>query len=238
MDESNEGIRLDHESAIITNELIVAEEGRHKSKKKKKGWRNKFAEKFGDFSVKQAREKITTEDLAMTDSLTGLYNRRYFIETLKNEMAQAKRANSPLSLISFDIDFFKAVNDSYGHLAGDEVLRDLGKLIKSSTREGDVACRFGGEEFMILLPDTHISDDVGGNRDKGAKALAERLRESVKSKIKIKGVKEEDNKIAISVGVVMWDEKESLLSLFDRVDKLMYEAKEGGRDKVVTQPLE
>lgn len=117
-----------------------------------------------DGEIRRAHEELKTQfaanqelqqqlqELATRDELTGLYNRRYLEETLAREVATAARQNTPLSLILLDIDYFKTINDTYGHAAGDETLRLLGELLVSRTRAGDVACRYGGEEFVVLLP--------------------------------------------------------------------------------------
>src|SRR5262249_40958958 len=107
---------------------------------------------------------------ANTDSLTGIYNRHFFHESIAKELARASRHQSRLSLLFFDIDGFKALNDTYGHQKGDQVLRHVATIIKSSLRTHDIACRYGGDEFICILPDTHYYF---------AMVIAERIRRTV-----------------------------------------------------------
>lgn len=97
----------------------------------------------------------TLREQAIRDALTGLYNLRFLTESMKREIAQATRDRVPLSVVLMDIDHFKEFNDTYGHKAGDEVLQALGKILSSKTRAGDIACRYGGEEFMVIMPSAH-----------------------------------------------------------------------------------
>lgn len=97
----------------------------------------------------------TLREQAIRDALTGLYNLRFLTESMKREIAQATRDMVPLSVVLMDIDHFKVFNDTYGHKAGDEVLQALGKILSSQTRAGDIACRYGGEEFMVIMPSAH-----------------------------------------------------------------------------------
>lgn len=97
----------------------------------------------------------TLREQAIRDALTGLYNLRFLTESMKREIAQATRDKVPLSVVLMDIDHFKVFNDTYGHKAGDEVLQALGKILSSKTRAGDIACRYGGEEFMVIMPSAH-----------------------------------------------------------------------------------
>ncbi|MBN1149043.1 MAG: GGDEF domain-containing protein, partial [Anaerolineales bacterium] len=107
--------------------------------------------------LRQTSEIVQRETMdKMRDPLTGLYNRRYLEDALVRELAQAVRGGYPLSLVMLDIDRFKAVNDSYGHAAGDRVLQALGDLLRRHVRRGDLACRYGGEEFVVILPSTPL----------------------------------------------------------------------------------
>jgi PleD family two-component response regulator len=103
------------------------------------------------------RLQVALQELAVRDSLTGLYNRRYLDETLEREVSRARREGIPLSLVMLDIDYFKRVNDTYGHQVGDEVLRTLAATLSADIRAEDVACRYGGEEFLILLPNMPLA---------------------------------------------------------------------------------
>ena len=110
------------------------------------------------------------QEMAIEDKLTGLYNRRHFQDMLDNEMARDRRYGHKLVLAMMDLDHFKRINDTYGHTTGDKVLKTIGKIVKKSFRENDVACRYGGEEFAILMPDLDLEK---------AKLVCDRLREKV-----------------------------------------------------------
>ena len=161
--------------------------------------------------------KKRLEQITITDPLTGVYNRRYFHTKIAHEMYNADRYNHPLSLIMYDIDFFKKVNDTYGHGTGDEVLKEYANFIKSLLRGSDSLCRIGGEEFMIILPYIGINE---------AKKVAEKLRSAVENYKKIVPV-------TMSFGVTEYIKGESEDSLFKRVDDALYKAKESGRNRVV-----
>jgi len=171
--------------------------------------------------VASAIEKGRLYNLAVEDGLTKLYVVRHFKEILSLEMAKAQRYKRPLSIIISDIDHFKAVNDTYGHLAGDFVLKEAANVFKSTCREGDIAGRYGGEEFIILLPET---DREGGVE------FAERLRKL------IEGLTLEYNNIklniTISFGVAEFNNEISPAGLIKRADEALYVAKETGRNKV------
>ncbi|MCF8088895.1 MAG: diguanylate cyclase [Desulfotignum sp.] len=159
------------------------------------------------------------EKQATTDALTGIFNRMKFNGSLTNEIQRAQRYSTPLSLIIFDIDHFKRVNDSYGHLAGDAVLKNLTQLVVSTLRETDIFARWGGEEFVIQTPETTLD---------GAIKLAEKLR----SKIETHDFSEPE-KITTSFGVTTLKKGDNTISLINRADEALYRAKEGGRNQVV-----
>lgn len=159
------------------------------------------------------------EKQATTDALTGIFNRMKFNKSLTNEIQRAQRYSTPLSLIIFDIDHFKQVNDTYGHLAGDTVLKNLAGLVVSNLREIDVFARWGGEEFVIQTPET--------NPD-GAIKLAEKLRSKIE-----KHDFSEPEKITTSFGVTTFKKGDNTVSLLNRADEALYRAKEGGRNQVV-----
>ncbi|WP_206707978.1 PAS domain S-box protein [Koleobacter methoxysyntrophicus] len=156
--------------------------------------------------------------LSITDVLTNAYNRRYFIQKLEEEIERSKRANRKFSLIMLDIDRFKSINDRFGHNAGDLVLRNTAKLIKNRTRKIDTLARWGGEEFVILLPDTTV---------KNAARLAEELRESL-SRMDIPYV----GHVTASFGVAGYCPGDTVDTLVQRADNHMYEAKAAGRNCV------
>lgn len=166
---------------------------------------------------------------ATLDALTGFYNRRQLEERIKQETASAKRQKRPLCAIMSDIDFFKHVNDTYGHAVGDLVLKTVSKVFKTQLREYDVAGRYGGEEFAVLLPFTNIDD---------AQMVAQRLRKAVENKkIDISKInpdaQEKIISVTISLGVYQYKIGDSEKDLLQNADKALYEAKETGRNKVV-----
>jgi len=162
------------------------------------------------------------QEMAITDSLTDLYNRRYFYMILDNEFERAKRYQTPLSLIMMDIDHFKTVNDEFGHLVGDDVLRSMSEICKELLRQSDNMFRYGGEEFMIILP---------GTKQEEAFNVAERIRATIEKAVII--TKKGNVKITISIGVSEYGEKYSEPSEFiESADRTMYEAKKAGRNCV------
>lgn len=164
---------------------------------------------------------------ATLDALTNLNNRRQFEVRLKQEIATTKRQNNPLCALMIDIDFFKRVNDTYGHASGDAVLRKVASIIKEELRESDIPSRYGGEEFAVLLPYTHIKE---------AQIVAERLRKAVeKTQIEINSDNNDSGfiNVTISMGLAEFNREETGKELFERADKALYNAKESGRNRVV-----
>jgi len=170
--------------------------------------------------TEEERIKIKLTKLTTMDDLTGIFNRYYFNKTLAHEIERAHRYKLNLSLVSFDIDHFKKVNDTYGHDVGDVVLQVLAKKILENIRTTDLLCRVGGEEFSIIMPETPL--DEAGN-------FAERLRHEVESLV----FKEFKHNITISLGVVMLQEAESLQEIYKRADEALYLVKNTGRNRVV-----
>ncbi len=160
--------------------------------------------------------------LMMTDALTGTYNRRFFNEACEAEVLRAKRYKRPLSLLMFDIDHFKKINDQYGHIVGDSVLRQLAKLVKPRLRNVDIYARVGGEEFAILVPEVDLP---------GTRVVAEKLRAVVESAVFV--VEKATFGATISVGCATLTEDGTSESLYRRTDELLYAAKQGGRNRVV-----
>lgn len=162
------------------------------------------------------------ETVANYDSLTGLLNRASLIQRMRLEASRSSEDSSPLSGIMIDVDFFKNINDSYGHLAGDAVLRGLGKCIRSQLRKEDYAGRYGGEEFFLILTGTDIDQ---------ALSIAGRIRSSVKElSVQIEG--QESLSVTISLGVTLYRLGENISEWIARADAAMYRSKETGRDSI------
>lgn len=164
------------------------------------------------------------EQLAIVDDLTGLYNRRMYDRILNTEISRAQRHGRSLSVLLIDIDHFKSVNDSHGHAAGDEVLRKLALLLKESVRPENSVCRYGGEEFAVIVPELGIEP---------ARELAERLRDVIEHTVfGLAGRK--DLNITVSIGVAAFPEMaRSAEELTKAADVALYAAKEGGRNRVL-----
>ena len=180
-------------------------------------------------TINRANTYSTILQYATLDALTNLNNRRQFETRLGQEISIAKRQNNPLCAMMIDIDFFKGVNDKYGHAAGDEVLRTVAGIIKESLRESDIPARYGGEEFAVLLPFTKIDE---------AKIVGERLRRAVEARritIYQDTPEAKDINVTISMGLAQFDNEESGEVLFERADKALYDAKESGRNRVCVE---
>jgi diguanylate cyclase (GGDEF)-like protein len=169
-----------------------------------------------------AIERSRLERLSVTDSHTRAFNRRYLVPRLEEEMARSGRNGAPLSLALMDLDHFKDVNDEHGHAAGDRVLREFADRVRTATRVQDGLVRWGGEEFVLVMPDTDAAR---------ALQVAERIREGLASDpIAVsEGVVVEQT---VSIGVSTWDGAESAGALVERADRAMYAAKRAGRDRV------
>jgi diguanylate cyclase (GGDEF)-like protein len=176
-----------------------------------------------NMTISVYQEKL--EDMASTDSLTGAYNRRAFDIIIGQTLKDAVRNKTDISLIMFDIDHFKETNDRFGHSAGDAVLGIITKIANSCLRSSDVICRWGGEEFLILLKQCDINK---------AFDIAEKIRMAVGN---IPALYEgREINATISLGVAQYRELESEESLFSRVDKALYEAKNQGRNRSISIP--
>ncbi len=167
--------------------------------------------------IKVLSERLST--IAYTDSLTHIYNRLHFAHFLDSEIDKVRRYGGTFSIIFFDLDYFKDVNDNFGHLAGDEVLEKITEIVAKANRSADIFARYGGEEFIILTPETNLS---------GALIHAERLRNDIEQ-YEFDGV----GHISSSFGVTEFNaEKDDVDSLLERADKALYMAKEYGRNRV------
>jgi len=162
--------------------------------------------------------------LTIIDGLTGIHNKRFLIEFLDRELARTTRHRRPLSVVLFDIDHFKQINDEHGHLAGDATLREMATAVKQAIRKEELIARYGGEEFIIVLPET--------NKD-GAFLMAKRVRELVeKHPFQFEG---KTFHVTVSLGVVTTEGDENLTpnDLIKMADEKMYQAKNAGRNRVV-----
>jgi diguanylate cyclase (GGDEF)-like protein len=160
--------------------------------------------------------------MTIVDGLTQIHNKRALFEALEKELMRARRYERDLSLLMFDIDFFKRINDQYGHLAGDHVLRELARVVQERIRREEVFARYGGEEFVILLPETPLP---------GAAALAENLRARVANHAFV--FQGERIPVTVSIGTALLGENDKVASdLIQRADEKLYEAKRGGRNRV------
>ena len=170
-------------------------------------------------AIGNARRYGEARQLADTDALTGLHNRRTFHETLSREVARAQRYGRTLALIVLDLDDFKVVNDTYGHLAGDAVLAEVGERLRSVARSADVACRIGGEEFAVILPESGLAD---------AEAFYQRLANAISTR-----PISEIGSVQFSAGIGELRPDDDSVSLFERADHSLYDAKRAGKNRAV-----
>jgi diguanylate cyclase (GGDEF)-like protein len=170
-------------------------------------------------AIENARRFREARQLADLDALTGLHNRRYFHEMLGREVARAHRYDRRLSLIVFDVDDFKAVNDRVGHLTGDAVLAEMAERVRSVVRSADIPCRIGGDEFAVLLPESGVEE---------AQQLSERLQATVASRPIVQA-----GRLDVSAGVAELRQADDPSSLFERADEALYRAKEAGTGRVI-----
>ncbi len=158
--------------------------------------------------------------LSVTDGLTGLYNHRYFQEHLETELSRAQRYDRALSLIIIDLDNFKEINDTYGHLRGDKILKNVSRYLKKAVRRADTVCRYGGDEFCVILPETP---------KEGAMALGERIRKGMSREGSAPG----EVSVKVSLGVSSYpDDGVDLKGIIGKADGALYRAKEEGRDRI------
>ncbi len=163
-----------------------------------------------------------TKELSITDALTGLYNRRHFEQCADREFLRATRYKSDLTFAIVDIDFFKKINDTYGHLCGDKILKEVAFLLNESFRKTDIVFRYGGEEFVIILTETNAE---------AARIPLERLREKIESNTF--KFKTQDLKVTISLGYSSdVEEAEDAVELLSFADSALYRAKENGRNQI------
>jgi diguanylate cyclase (GGDEF)-like protein len=170
-------------------------------------------------AVDNAKRFLEARQLADLDALTSLHNRRYFHDTLAREVARAQRYDRKLALIVFDIDDFKAVNDRIGHLAGDSVLADAAERVRDVVRSADIACRVGGDEFAVILPESTLAD---------ADQLYRRIQAAVSARPIMHA-----GRLHLSAGVAELRPDDVATTLFERADAALYRAKNAGKDQIV-----
>ncbi|QPC88160.1 diguanylate cyclase [Mesorhizobium sp. NBSH29] len=163
----------------------------------------------------------TFEQAALTDALTGMQNRRYFDDALREYIEEFRRIDKPIGLMILDLDHFKQVNDTHGHDVGDEVLRAVASCLRDMTRYHDVVARLGGEEFAVVAP--NMDEDM-------LMKLAERIRKAIASMAVLTG--NVRLKITTSVGLAVWDQREDADEFYRRADRRLYQAKRLGRNRV------
>jgi diguanylate cyclase (GGDEF)-like protein len=184
---------------------------------------------FAFLLMHKERADRETYELATTDSLTAVYNRRTFKELAEPQLSRSRRAEMPVSLLMLDLDHFKRINDTYGHLGGDDVLKAFAALVRSCLRKEDLLARYGGEEFVVLLPSASQAQ---------ALSLGERIREGVAAR------SFDANghlvRVTVSIGIASegGDTLPSLEAMLGRADEALYQAKNEGRNRVVALPME
>ncbi len=174
--------------------------------------------------VVELRQSIAElSNLVRTDPLTGIANYRYFFQALEQEIERTQRSGQPTSLIMLDIDFFKKVNDQWGHEAGNQALIHLSRLLQQTVRKLDIPCRYGGEEFAVILPDTNLAACL---------PVAERIRQMIEvSPLNVDG---QPLHMTVSLGISTFSDGQetSVEDLVKQADKYLYQAKESGRNRV------
>jgi diguanylate cyclase (GGDEF)-like protein len=174
-------------------------------------------------AIANAHRFREARELADLDALTGLHNRRYFHETLAREVARAQRYGRRLALVVFDLDDFKAINDRIGHLAGDAVLAEIAERVRGVVRTADIACRVGGDEFAVILPESSMED---------ADQLYHRVRGAVSSRAVVQA-----GRLNLSAGIAELTEDDDPTTFFERADEALYRAKELGKGQLVEAAL-
>jgi diguanylate cyclase (GGDEF)-like protein len=179
--------------------------------------------KRAEEALRESEKKY--RELSIIDDLTQLYNSRYFHQQLRMEIDRVNRYGQPLTLLLLDLDDFKRFNDAYGHVEGDQVLMRLGEVVKRCLRKTDFAYRYGGEEFTILLPMTTGADGA---------ITAERIRSEFKKET-FSPVLGQDVHVTVSIGLAQYKPQEDMQVFVHRVDQLMYQAKENGKNRVCSE---
>lgn len=177
--------------------------------------------KLRAMTVSLSARSQTLEQAALTDGLTGMQNRRYFDDALREYLQEFRRIDRPVGLMILDLDHFKQVNDTHGHDVGDEVLRAVATCLRGMTRYHDVVARLGGEEFAVVTPNMDVELLA---------RFAERIRKAIANLSIMSG--NVRLKVTTSVGLAVWDHKESAEDFYRRADRQLYEAKKQGRNRV------
>ena len=164
--------------------------------------------------------------LSITDDLTRLYNSRHFFKQLEAEIERTNRYGHPLSLLIIDLDDFKLYNDTYGHIAGDRVLKNVGEILRKSLRKTDSAYRYGGEEFAVILPESEGDETLH---------FADRIRQAFESQASL-AQPEESMGVTVSIGVAQYIRPEDITAFIKRTDKNMYIAKNSGKNRIFYRP--
>jgi diguanylate cyclase (GGDEF)-like protein len=211
--------------------LLYIEQGNYSGSKAHAQMENKYdqhiaatAAKLSALSLANIQHHESLKNFAIYDSLTGLFNRRYMEETLKREISRVTRNKEPLGLIMIDIDHFKQFNDTYGHTAGDMLLKSIGDFFRDGIRREDIACRYGGEEFVLILPGSSLENTF---------RRAEQLHEYIK-RVRVRHRGGFISSVQVSMGVVVFSEHgNSAELLLESADKALYKAKSLGRNRIV-----
>ncbi len=175
--------------------------------------------------LKQTLEEVQRQ--SMTDSLTKVYNRKFFDQTIDKKIAESRETGENMCLVMTDIDHFKNFNDTFGHQTGDQVLRLVAMTLKSNTKGRDLVCRYGGEEFVIILPNTTLE---------GAVIISDKIRKAIQAKELLKrSTNEKLGRITASFGVAQLSEKDTATTLIERADTALYSAKRNGRNRVLAE---
>jgi diguanylate cyclase (GGDEF)-like protein len=190
--------------------------------------RIRAAKRIVDLQQELLETNKRLERLSITDGLTRLYNYRYFQDELSRAFEESQRYGRPLSLAIVDLDFFKKINDTYGHAVGDEVLKTVSRIFQDSIRSTDVAARYGGEEFAVMMPETELGDAI---------TFAEKIRELVESTSVTTQAGEVRVTVSIGVASVPHAKIRAAKELVVAADKALYRAKRGGRNQVHAEAL-
>ncbi|WP_368484274.1 GGDEF domain-containing protein [Thalassospira lucentensis] len=227
---------IDTASNTLSDEDISLEDTRavtEKLSKVSKTARNRygnFSSDLGEYHQEVRRVRSELELVrrdAMTDTLTGIANRKNFDTSLRHAVTTTMETGAELSLLMIDIDHFKAFNDNFGHRTGDGVLKAVARVLRNSTKGADTVARYGGEEFAIILPDTSLEN---------AEKLANKLRDNVSAQQIInKKTGKTFGKLTVSIGLTNYRLGENILEFVDRADNALYEAKQSGRNTCVSQ---